>query len=54
MKYTLKISPAIEPVERHKIEDTLKKIGYSVHGGGTHVDGSKCDISFSDKKVFYA
>ncbi len=48
MKYSLKISPAIPPAERHKIEDCLEReLGYSVHGGGTNTDGSQCDISFS-------
>lgn len=50
MKYTLKIKPAILPAERHKIEDTLKKLGYDVSGGGTNTDMSACDISFSEKK----
>ena len=51
MKYTLKITPAIEPEERHKIQDVLKSLGYDIHGGGTHTDGSECDISFSSKDV---
>jgi len=46
MDYTLIISPALEPAERHKIEDYLGQIGYTVHGGGTDTDMSKCDISF--------
>ena len=46
MKHMLIIEPAILPKERHKIEDTLKKLGYEVHGGGTCTDLSSCDISF--------
>ena len=49
MDYRLKIKPAIPPGHRHKIEDALKKQGYSVHGGGTDTDGSECDVSFSRK-----
>ena len=49
MKHTLKITPAIPPAERHKIEKVLKKAGYEIHGGGTCMDMSSCDISFSDK-----
>ena len=45
--YRLTIKPALEPKERHKIEDVLKKLGYQVHGGGTYTDMSECDVSFS-------
>jgi hypothetical protein len=48
MKYNLTISPAIPPEQRHKIQDTLKSMGYSFSGGGTHTDMSECDISFED------
>ena len=44
--YILTIKPAIEPKERHKIEDSIKKLGYKVLGGGTHINMSECDISF--------
>ena len=47
--YILTIKPALLPVERHTIEDALKKIGYKVLGGGTNTDLSKCDISFQKK-----
>ena len=47
MKYLLKIEPAIEPKDRHKIEDVLILAGYNVHGGGTNTDMSACDITFS-------
>ena len=50
-KYTLTITPAILPKERHKIEDLLKRLGYEVCGGGTNTDMSECDITFSEKKV---
>ena len=50
MKYSLTISPAIKVGDRHKIEDTLKSIGYHIIGGGTCTDGSECDISFEDKE----
>ena len=46
MRYKLIIEPAIPPENRHKIQDALKKLGYTVHGGGTCTDGSQCDISF--------
>ncbi len=45
--YKMVIRPALQPAERHKIEDVLKKMGYVVHGGGTDTDMSQCDISFS-------
>ena len=48
-KYILTIKPAIPPKDRHKLEDALRKLGYSVWGGGQTMDSSKCDISF-DKK----
>ena len=47
MKYTLKIQPAILPEQRHKIQDILTQMGFDVHGGGTDIDMSCCDISFS-------
>ena len=50
MKYKLTITPAIDPEKRHKIEDVLKSMDYCVIGGGTHTDGSECDISFDSKK----
>ena len=50
MKYQLKIKPALEPEERHKIEDLLKSLGYDVSGGGQMVDMSECDISFDKKE----
>ena len=46
MRYNLIIKPAIPVEDRHKIQDTLKAMGYIVWGGGTHTDGSECDISF--------
>ncbi len=49
MKFKLEIKPAILPEKRHKIEDTLKKLGYNVWGGGTDIDMSSCDISFDGK-----
>ena len=49
-KYNLTISPAIKVEDRRKIEDVLNSLNYHVIGGGTHTDGSECDISFEDKK----
>ncbi len=46
-KYSMTIEPAIVPQERHKIENALRSLGYKVLGGGTMLDGSFCDISFS-------
>lgn len=48
-KFKLTITPAINPGERYKIEDTLKDIGYHVIGGGTHTNMSECDISFEEE-----
>ena len=48
-KFRLEIKPAIEPATRHKIEDVLKKEGFSIIGGGQMVDGSASDISFEKK-----
>jgi len=48
-RYILEIKPAVEPIERHKIEDSLKKLGYDVIGGGTRADMSSCDISLNRK-----
>ena len=31
---------------RHRIQHVLEEAGYKIIGGGTHVDGSSCDISF--------
>ena len=45
-EYLMTISPALEPTERHKIQDALKKLGCDVSGGGQMLDGSECDISF--------
>ena len=46
-RYSLIVTPAIDPGERHKIEDALKALGYKITAGGTTVDMSECDISFS-------
>ena len=48
-RYSLVITPAIPPGDRHQIEDVLKKAGYHVTGGGSYVDGSECDISFYEE-----
>ena len=44
--YTLTITPAISPDNRHQIEDCLKRMGYKIRGGGTMTDLTSCDISF--------
>ena len=46
-KWILTIRPALQPKDRHVIQNTLEKMGYNVTGGGTHTDGSQCDISFT-------
>ena len=46
MKHILEIKPAIDPHARHKIQDVLKEMGYTVIGGGQATDGSFSDISF--------
>jgi len=46
-EYNLEITPALEPLERHKLEKCLTELGFGVSGGGTMVDMSSCDISFS-------
>jgi len=46
-EYLMTIKPALEPTERHKIQDAMKKLGYDVSGGGQMLDGSECDISFN-------
>ncbi len=50
-KHLMEIKPALEVAKRHRIEDSLKKLGYHVSGGGQMVDGSVCDISFDDEMV---
>ena len=45
-KHILEIKPALQPEERHRIEDCLKKLGYKIIGGGTCADMSSCEISF--------
>ena len=45
-RYKMKIRPAIEPKDRHLIENALERLGYSVDGGGSDTDGTECDISF--------
>jgi hypothetical protein len=47
--YSLEIKPALEPSKRHEIEECLEQLGYKVEGGGTWMDNSSCDISFSDE-----
>ena len=34
MKFTMTIAPAISPEERNEIEITLKKLNFTVTGGG--------------------
>jgi len=51
MKYKLEIKPAILPEERHKIQDTLKNMGFLVNGGGTDTDMSACDVSFEKESA---
>ena len=46
MKHVLKIEPAISPKMRRRIQVILEEAGYEIIGGGTHTDGSSCDISF--------
>jgi len=50
MDYIMEIRPAMLPEKRHRIHDALKSLGYKIHGGGTMMDRSLCDISFSDKQ----
>lgn len=45
--YCLTICPAVYPEVRHKLEDSLKLLGYKVHGGGTDTYLSECRIWFS-------
>lgn len=47
-RYKLTIVPAIDIKIRHKIQDFLSSEGYNVSGGGQYVDGSACDITFSE------
>jgi hypothetical protein len=49
-EYNLEIVPALEPSKRHEIEECLKRLGYKVSGGGTWMNNSSCDISFSDEE----
>jgi hypothetical protein len=52
MNFSMKITPAIPPEDRHKLEDTLVKLGYAVSGGGQTVntiDPEESDITFSRK-----
>jgi len=46
VKHILTIKPAISPKMRHRIQDILEEAGCEIIGGGTHTDGSSCDISF--------
>jgi len=46
-KHFLEIKPAIPPATRQKIEAVLRSEGYHVHGGGTVMDLSSSDVSFS-------
>lgn len=46
VKYSLKVTPAIKPELRHKIEDLLAGEGFEIISGGQDTDGSQCDISF--------
>ncbi|MFH1183360.1 MAG: hypothetical protein V1690_03800 [Candidatus Moraniibacteriota bacterium] len=45
--YRMTITPALKPEDRHQIQDALSSLGYTVHGGGTCIDMTCCDISFS-------
>jgi len=49
-RYDMVIAPAMQPKERWKIEDALKRLGYNVAGGGTMIDMSECDITFEKKQ----
>ncbi len=50
VKYLMEIKPAIPPADRHQLQDTLKKLGYHVIGGGSCVDGSFSDVSFEKEE----
>ena len=52
MRYIMEIKPALEPKERHQIQDHLTWLGYHVSGGGTCTDMSSCDISFDKEGAF--
>lgn len=45
-QYSVKITPAILPKERHQLEKVIEKLGYKVWAGGTNTDMSQCDFSF--------
>ncbi len=49
-RFQLRITPAIVPSERYKIEDALTLMGYKVIGGGTDTDLTECDISFEKEE----
>jgi hypothetical protein len=49
MNYSLTISPAIPIDHRHKLIDTIEKLGYNVWASGQNADGLECDIAFDDK-----
>lgn len=49
-QHIMKIVPAIAPIARHRIEDTLAKIGCKPSGGGTRTNWSFSDISFDHKE----
>jgi len=48
-KYLMEIKPALAVTKRHRLEDSLRGLGYHVSGGGQMVDGSVCDISFDEE-----
>jgi len=50
IKYKLVITPAIPPMDRHRLEDVIEELGYKTTGGGTWTDLSKCDITFEKQE----
>lgn len=50
IKHKLEIKPAIDVGTRHKIERLLEESGFNVWAGGSHTDGSACDIAFDGQQ----
>ncbi len=48
--FVLTVEPAIDVEVRHEIEDVLEGAGFDVDGGGTMMDGSQSDITFTRKE----
>jgi hypothetical protein len=49
-EYSVVITPAISPGQRHILEQAVELLGYKVTDGETDVDGRSCNFNFEKEE----